>query len=137
MGMGRAHHAQQTSTLPPKGTSSTSSPPPPPPPPSSDDLINQAHTTLSSIQAQLDHLSTSFDLNPSNLVFTIPPTPDLKLAFVPQNALYHSYVEDLTKLLLRLDGVDSSGDITVRNRRKALVRSIEAELEKLERVKKG
>ncbi|SGY45034.1 BQ5605_C001g00237 [Microbotryum silenes-dioicae] len=114
-------------------------PTPPPPPSSSSDPITQAHSSLTALQTQLDHLAAHFDLNPSTLYFSPPSTSnaDPILPFVPQNASYHSYIEDLTRLLLKLDGIDSNGDQGVRQRRRGLVAAIERQLESVEAIKKG
>ncbi|GJE92889.1 hypothetical protein PsYK624_090470 [Phanerochaete sordida] len=60
---------------------------------------------------------------------------DASLAFTPANAPLHAYEEALNRLLTRLDGVQSGGDRTVRNRRRALAREVEREAQRVERVK--
>lgn len=58
-----------------------------------------------------------------------------KLAFNSVNAPVHAYEDGLMKLLIKLDGVESGGDARIRDERKRLVRSVEAELSRLDEWK--
>lgn len=62
-------------------------------------------------------------------------TDNGSLAFVPANVPLRAHEEALTRLLTRLDAVDSAGDVRVRNHRRQLVLDIERELERLEALK--
>ncbi|KAH9921161.1 uncharacterized protein B0H18DRAFT_827647, partial [Fomitopsis serialis] len=55
-----------------------------------------------------------------------------QLAYTSRNAVVHGYLEELSQLLGRLDAVESGGDREVRERRKTLVREVEAEAERVE-----
>ena len=60
---------------------------------------------------------------------------DGKLAFVAANVPLREHEEALTRLLTRLDSVDSHGDKRVRDHRRQLVKDIERDLEQVEAVK--
>ena len=62
-------------------------------------------------------------------------TENGSLAFVPANVPLRAHEEALTRLLTRLDAVDSAGDARVRNHRRQLVLDIESELEDIEALK--
>ena len=55
-----------------------------------------------------------------------------KLAYTSQNYHLHAYVESLSKLLMQLDGVGSFGSADVRNRRREVVKNVEAELARVD-----
>ena len=57
-----------------------------------------------------------------------------QLAYTSQNAPVHAYLEELNRLLSALDAVESGGDREVRERRKGIVREVEAEAERVEAV---
>ncbi|KAL0574443.1 hypothetical protein V5O48_007507 [Marasmius crinis-equi] len=57
-----------------------------------------------------------------------------KLAYTHANAPLHGYVESLNRLLTSLDGVESFGEKRVRERRKEVVRAVEAEAARIEDV---
>lgn len=57
-----------------------------------------------------------------------------QLAYTSQNAQVHAYLEELNRLLSALDAVESGGDKEVRERRKGIVREVEAEAERVEAV---
>lgn len=57
-----------------------------------------------------------------------------QLAYTSQNAPVHAYLEELNRLLSALDAVESGGDKEVRERRKGVVREVEAEAERVEAV---
>ncbi|PCH43112.1 hypothetical protein WOLCODRAFT_153174 [Wolfiporia cocos MD-104 SS10] len=67
------------------------------------------------------------------------PQPDARagsrpeLAYTSQNAPVHAYLEELSRLLSALDAVESHGVVEVRDRRKQLVREVEAEAQRVER----
>ncbi|KZT68044.1 hypothetical protein DAEQUDRAFT_640057, partial [Daedalea quercina L-15889] len=54
------------------------------------------------------------------------------LAYTPRNAPIHGYLEELNQLLGKLDAVESGGDKEVREKRKGIVRVVEAEAERVE-----
>lgn len=58
-----------------------------------------------------------------------------KLAYTPTNAPVHVYEEELNRMLMQLDEVQSGGDAEVRSGRRELARRIEREAERVERVK--
>lgn len=58
-----------------------------------------------------------------------------KLAYTPTNAPVHMYEEELSRILTKLDGVESGGDSTVRKQRRETVRSVEKEAGRIERLK--
>jgi hypothetical protein len=91
-------------------------------------------STLDSIATQLSTLRDSFTF-PAHLSFTAPSTNNSvpPLTFNRQNSPYHAQAHKLLELLLKADGVTSGGDREVRRKRKEVVRSVEEELESLER----
>lgn len=60
-----------------------------------------------------------------------------KLAYTPTNAPVHTYEEELSRILTKLDGVESGGDKTVREQRREAVRRVEKEAERIEQIKAG
>ena len=60
-----------------------------------------------------------------------------KLAYSSTNYALHAHIESLSKLLLQLDGVQSWGQASVRDRRKGVVKEIEGELARIERYWKA
>ncbi|KAI0920566.1 hypothetical protein AcV5_010270 [Taiwanofungus camphoratus] len=57
------------------------------------------------------------------------------LAYTTANAPVHAYEEELNRLLGALDAVESRGDAGVREARKQLVREVESEAERVEKLK--
>ncbi|KAG6843895.1 hypothetical protein H0H93_016832, partial [Arthromyces matolae] len=55
-----------------------------------------------------------------------------KLAFDSTNYALHSYTESLNRLLLKLDGVESWGDPTVRKSRRRIVGKVELEASRID-----
>lgn len=60
---------------------------------------------------------------------------DASLAYTPTNVPLHAYEEELSRILTALDGVQSGGEREVRNRRRELVRKVEREAERIEKLK--
>lgn len=58
--------------------------------------------------------------------------PIQTLAFTARNRPVHAYLEELTRLLGRLDEVDTSGHRMVRERRGAAIREVDAEAQRIE-----
>lgn len=108
----------------------------------------QALSTLSSLGDSLSAQQATFAL-PSTLVFqpsppsstvstddstpTVTPTP--KLAFQSSNASFLAYEDFHVNLLSKIDAVSSGGDRTVKQARKALVKTVDAELSRLDRAR--
>ncbi|THG98844.1 hypothetical protein EW026_g3399, partial [Hermanssonia centrifuga] len=64
---------------------------------------------------------------------SLPKIP--KLAYTPTNTPVHMYEEQLSRILTRLDDVQSGGDKEVRRKRRELARKVETEAERIEWVK--
>ena len=60
---------------------------------------------------------------------------DAKLAYTAKNAPVHMYVEELSRILTKLDSVESGGDKLVRDKRRELARRVEMEAERVEKLK--
>jgi len=60
----------------------------------------------------------------------VPP-----LAYTSNNAPFHQYNEDLSRLLTKLDAVESGGDKSIREKRRDLARRVEREAERVEQWK--
>ncbi|SCZ99207.1 BZ3500_MvSof-1268-A1-R1_Chr3-1g05877 [Microbotryum saponariae] len=58
-----------------------------------------------------------------------------KLAYDSHNAPFHAYEDALVKLLTQLDEISTKGDDKIKAARKALVRKIEKELNRLDQIK--
>lgn len=58
-----------------------------------------------------------------------------KLAYTPTNAPLHVYYEELSRILTKLDGVQSGGHEDVRLKRRELARRVEREAERVERIR--
>lgn len=106
------------------------------------------HAELNRIAADFDSLKSSFALpSASECVGSAATTMNAdaarrlvltdtgSLAFVPANVPLRAHEEALTRLLTRLDAVDSAGNQRVRDHRRQLVLDIERELERLEQTK--
>ncbi|KAJ7270927.1 hypothetical protein C8J57DRAFT_1065332 [Mycena rebaudengoi] len=132
------------------------------PPPPSPVVLNEAATkiqtryrihrslrAISELEAKFQSLKNSF-IRPSIIDYQGPEgqiisvnvgssasiLPDVsenpKLAFTPTNVPLHTHMELLSRLLVALDAVESWGDQKVRERRRSVVRKIEAEAGSLE-----
>jgi hypothetical protein len=55
------------------------------------------------------------------------------LAFAPNSKIVLEYIEKLNRLVDKLDGIESGGDATVREQRKQMIRSVEAESQRMDR----
>lgn len=55
------------------------------------------------------------------------------LAFTPNNKVVLEYIENLNRLLGKLDLVESGGDMSIRDQRKHMIRNIEAEAQRIDR----
>jgi len=72
---------------------------------------------------------------------SIPPSPgDAEtsksgrgLAFTSNNKVVLEYVENLNRLIDKLDGVESGGYVSVREQRKQMIRNVEAEAQRMDR----
>lgn len=106
--------------------------------------------TIRRLEAEFDTLKNAFTLptkidfqGPNGVVSVqvanpLPPLIDLpadsqaKLAYTQTNYALHAYGEALSRLLIKLDGVQSWGEKHVRERRKGVARRIEAEAGEVE-----
>lgn len=108
---------------------------PPSPTPSS---RSASFSSLEAIQNEFDRIKPSLS-SPEQTDFAAGSGTDLdvpKLQFNSQNATVNQYDSELVKLLMRLDAVESEGAESVRGARRALVLSVESELERLQ-ARKG
>ena len=55
------------------------------------------------------------------------------LAFTSNNNVVHEYIENLNRLLVELDRIESGGDTSVREQRKQMIRNVEAEAQRMDR----
>ena len=55
------------------------------------------------------------------------------LAFTSNNKAVHEYIENLNRLLVQLDRVESGGHTLVREQRKQMIRDVEAEAQRMDR----
>ncbi|KAJ1932844.1 hypothetical protein FBU59_006230, partial [Linderina macrospora] len=83
---------------------------------------------------EVDKTRTDYNrrLHNTQLSFVAEKDGSLKLAHNKTNFVFHEYQEVLERQLLKLDEVPSFGDETVRHRRKAVVRKIQAILDALD-----
>ncbi|KAG8870710.1 hypothetical protein FRB98_001388 [Tulasnella sp. 332] len=91
-------------------------------------------SSIDAVQAEFDTLKANFSL-PDQLDFTNPSGDVPKLAYTSRNAPFLQLESDFTRLLTKLDAIESNGAESVRGARKALVLAIELELAELDRVK--
>jgi len=77
------------------------------------------------------------DLSPKDSVDINSDSDIPKLAYNSTNYSLHAYLESLDKLLVKLDGVESWGDSYVREKRRAVVKQIEGEQNRVEGVCKA
>ncbi|KAJ7353348.1 hypothetical protein DFH08DRAFT_956415 [Mycena albidolilacea] len=100
--------------------------------------IHRALRAIPALVSQFESLKASF----------VPPTTidyqagdgtvsGVKLAFTPTNVPLHTYIALLSHLLVALDAVESRGDRGVRERRRAIVRAVEAEAARVEAFWRG
>ncbi|KAJ7153524.1 hypothetical protein C8R43DRAFT_1002349 [Mycena crocata] len=108
--------------------------------------IHRSLLTISELASKFDSLKASFvppttiDYQGADGIVSVPvvaksspaPAENAKLAFTPMNVPLHTYTELLSRLLVALDAVESRGDRRVRERRRSVVRTIEAEAARLE-----
>ncbi|KAG8921229.1 hypothetical protein FRC02_000372 [Tulasnella sp. 418] len=121
----------------PKAKPNTSSSKPAPQAASPEPTPQHRRTTsmdsISGIQAKFDSLKALYQ-PPAQLEFSSEASGPV-LLYNSNNAPFNKYENDLTKLLTKLDEVESHGDAEVREKRKSLVKLIEAELEELDNKK--
>ncbi|KAF9648130.1 hypothetical protein BDM02DRAFT_3115910 [Thelephora ganbajun] len=55
------------------------------------------------------------------------------LAFTSNNKVVHEYIENLNRLLDKLDRIESGGHASVREQRKQMIRNVEAEAQRMDR----
>ncbi|KDN51027.1 hypothetical protein RSAG8_00656, partial [Rhizoctonia solani AG-8 WAC10335] len=113
---------------------------PSPAPSFASDASDASLNSISLLQGKYESLRSGFTF-PSDLTFAPakgPTTPAStpSLPYNPTNAPVHAYENALTNLLTELDAVESFGDEHVRDVRRSLVKSVEAELEVLEEKKR-
>ena len=91
--------------------------------------------------------TTSIATSPESftLALSVPPSPEgaeyptetpksgPRLAFNSNNKVVHEYIENLNRLLVKLDRVESGGDASVRERRKQMIKDVEAEAQRMDR----
>ncbi|KAJ7353352.1 hypothetical protein DFH08DRAFT_739197 [Mycena albidolilacea] len=112
--------------------------------------IHRALRAISALASQFESLKASFvppttiDYQAGDGTVSSVPVPasesssstasaaGAKLAFTPTNVPLHTYTELLSRLLVALDAVESRGDRGVRERRRAVVRAVEAEAARVE-----
>ncbi|KAG5644273.1 hypothetical protein DXG03_008758 [Asterophora parasitica] len=111
--------------------------------------IYRSLRTLKDLEEQFDVLRNSHSFpetidfqGPDGIIAVTPPHPlpcNLpnttnipKLAYNATNYDIHAYVESLNRLLLKLDGVESWGDATVRKTRRRIVGRVEEEANRVE-----
>ena len=150
-------YTQTPANRTPSPSSTTSQPPATPAPaPEERESTHLSLRTISSLQSKFEALKTDFKF-PSSIdfiatdgsVITLPSnsnsnsTPSgsayngAKLAFTSTNIPIRAYDEELNKILVKLDAVESCGVERVRERRKAVVRAIEQEAGRVEEVWKN
>ena len=56
-----------------------------------------------------------------------------RLAFTSNNRVVLEYIENLNRLIEKLDGVESGGHALVREQRKQMIRNVEAEAQRMDR----
>lgn len=98
-------------------------------------LRKKAMAQISAIHVAFQELQSSFTFPvPVDFVETSSPAAP-HLAYTTNNRPILSYEHEATKLLTRLDAIDSAGDAQIRAGRKALVNDIEDALKALESMK--
>ncbi|OSC96405.1 hypothetical protein PYCCODRAFT_1481950 [Trametes coccinea BRFM310] len=97
-------------------------------------------TQIKDVEDALRKLQSTFEF-PEHLDFVNPVSSEATddsdepgpLAYTPNNTPVHAYEHALNQLLIKLDGIESNGDLQVRGRRKEVVREVERALEAMER----
>ncbi|KAI9058722.1 hypothetical protein FKP32DRAFT_1614556 [Trametes sanguinea] len=97
-------------------------------------------TQIKDVEDALRKLQSTFEF-PEHLDFVNPVSSETAndsdepgpLAYTPNNTPVHAYEHALNQLLMKLDGIESNGDLQVRGRRKEVVREVERALEAVER----
>jgi len=116
--------------------------PPPAPSQSNDDLPSTGSPRAARLQAlqnlstQLHQLKHSFQPPPTLTFLPSATASNPKLDFTPNNAPVLGYDEALLKLMIALDGVESEGDVKVREERKRVVNAVDRELAWLDQLKR-
>ncbi|KAG8892902.1 hypothetical protein FRB99_002357 [Tulasnella sp. 403] len=90
-------------------------------------------SSIDAVEAKFNDIKASFTF-PNHVDFDTS-SPSLKLLYTPNNAPIHQYESELLKLLTRLDEVESDGSESIRGARKALVKAVEGELDRLDGLK--
>ncbi|CAE6427944.1 hypothetical protein ACGC1H_000740 [Rhizoctonia solani] len=139
--------AKKTDDVPAPAPTSASAPTSPkiperspsPAPSVASDASDVSLNSIALLQGKYESLRSGFTF-PSDLAFAptnrITPASAPTLLYNPINAPVHAYENALTTLLTELDAVESFGDEHVRDVRRSLVKSVEAELEVLEEKKR-
>jgi hypothetical protein len=114
--------------------------------------IHRSLCAISELASRFESLKASF-VHPTTIDYQagdgtivsvpVPETPvpqaadGAKLAFTQTNVPLHTYTELLSRLLVALDAVESRGDRKVRERRRNVVRAVEAEAGRVEAFWRG
>ncbi|GAA6055416.1 hypothetical protein JCM3770_006981 [Rhodotorula araucariae] len=124
---------------PPRPPSASQPATPPEPAHDPDDDRTRALAGLARLEARFRSLARAFaPPAPAQLAFTPKASAAApKLAYTPGNASVHGYEEALTRLLTELDAIESGGDDEVRATRKALVRAVEGEAQRVEQWRRA
>lgn len=115
----------------PSDTARAHTPRPPPTPAT-------AFDKLQAITSELHQLVDSFEPPSTAVQLEWQPNASIenpKLAFNSTNAPVHAYEDALMKLIIKLDGIESDGDSSIRDQRKRLVKRVEGELARLDEWK--
>ncbi|KAG5649595.1 hypothetical protein H0H81_002913 [Sphagnurus paluster] len=97
------------------------------------DALKGAHTLPTTFDFQTPEGIVSVPVSPSLPAVDSSSTPDTpRLAYNSTNYNHHSYVESLNRLLIKLDGVQSWGDATVRQTRRRVVARVEDEASRMD-----
>ncbi|KAJ2725918.1 hypothetical protein GGI07_000963 [Coemansia sp. Benny D115] len=97
--------------------------------------ILESLRTLRQIDEELEGVRKDYNwrLQNMHLSFVSDGSGNLRLAYNGDNKEFHEYQEILQRLLLKLDAVPSYGDLAVRDKRKLIVKRIQATLDALDR----
>ncbi|KAG2192454.1 hypothetical protein INT46_008891 [Mucor plumbeus] len=95
---------------------------------------------LSRIEQELDEIRQQHEDHILHVALDFSPdgrsaSPDTISASTAENREFLGYEDQIVKILLKLDMIESDGDEHIRNERKALVKRAEAMLEKLDEYK--
>lgn len=91
---------------------------------------------LQSLSQQLHQLKHDFHPPPSLSFQPTATATSPKLDFSASNRPVLAFEEALVKLMIQLDSVESEGDVKVREERKKLVNRVDAELAKVDQLKR-